>query len=206
MFQRGLLDDAIAELDRMLTDDPGNVSGRSLRGQVLMNQGRFDEARHTLDRLLAIDPENATAYAMMARLELVRGAPDRALALAQIGSRQRGAFETLSVLQAEALIALGRRDDAVAGVDHVEGIEPGEDGTPDQNPGEDGQGKVNCLKQGVHSGLHFLVDRDVDIGDLTDKWMGPTQSESCLTAYRIEDSRHDGAWCARSGDRRGRPG
>jgi arylsulfatase A-like enzyme/Flp pilus assembly protein TadD len=114
MFQRGLLDDAIAELDRMLTDDPGNVSGLSLRGQVLMQQGRFDEARHTLDRLLVIDPENATAYAMMARLELARGAPDRALTLAELGAGQRGAFETLSALQAEALIALGRRDDAVA--------------------------------------------------------------------------------------------
>jgi Flp pilus assembly protein TadD len=49
----------------------------------------------------------------MARMELVRARPQEALELARIGSGKRGAFETLNVIQAQALSALGKQTNAM---------------------------------------------------------------------------------------------
>ncbi len=114
LSSRGHAEEAIAALDSMLAEDPGNVSAITLRAQLTFQLGRFDEAQQTIERCLAVDPDNATAYATMARLELARKHPQRALQAARAGSHARGAFETLNVLQAEALSALGRRDEAIA--------------------------------------------------------------------------------------------
>jgi arylsulfatase A-like enzyme/Flp pilus assembly protein TadD len=112
LSSRGNSVEAIAQLDRMLAQDPGNVSGLTMRAQLLVGLERYDEAEQNLAQCIAIDPDNAQAYAIMTRLEMARGRPERALELAEIGAGTRGAFETLYVLQAAALERLGRGDEA----------------------------------------------------------------------------------------------
>ncbi|MCW8984337.1 MAG: sulfatase-like hydrolase/transferase [Thermoanaerobaculales bacterium] len=108
----GQLVEAVREIDAMLELDPDNSSALMTRADFLMQDGRFDEAESTLERFLVVDPSNANAYAMMARLELQRGNPERALLVARTGKDARGAFNTLKVLEAHALTALGKRPEA----------------------------------------------------------------------------------------------
>jgi arylsulfatase A-like enzyme/Flp pilus assembly protein TadD len=108
----GQLEEAVAEIDSMLDLDPDNSSALMTRADFLIQDSRFDEAEATLERFLVVDPSNANAYAMMARLELLRGNPERALLVARTGKDARGAFNTLKVLEARALTALERRAEA----------------------------------------------------------------------------------------------
>jgi arylsulfatase A-like enzyme/Tfp pilus assembly protein PilF len=108
----GQLEEAVREIDSMLDLDPDNSSALMTRADFLLQGTRFDEAETTLERLLVVDPSNANAYAMMARLELQRGNPERALLVARTGKNARGAFNTLTAVEARALTALGRRDEA----------------------------------------------------------------------------------------------
>jgi arylsulfatase A-like enzyme/Flp pilus assembly protein TadD len=108
----GQFEEAVREIDAMLDLDPDNSSALMTRADFLIQDGRFDEAETTLERFLVVDPSNANAYAMMARLELQQGNPERALLVTRTGKDARGAFNTLTVLEARALTALGRRSEA----------------------------------------------------------------------------------------------
>jgi arylsulfatase A-like enzyme/Flp pilus assembly protein TadD len=108
----GQLEAAVREIDSMLSLDPDNSSALMTKADFLVQDGRFDEAAATVERFLVVDPSNANAYAMMARLELQRGNPERALLVAHTGKDARGAFNTLTTLEARALTALGRQGEA----------------------------------------------------------------------------------------------
>lgn len=114
---RGSSEQALAELDAMLGEDSHNTSALGLRASVLTGMGRLDEAAATLERLIALDPDNAQSYRSLAQLELGRGRPAAALELARIGGGKRGAFGSLCAVEAAALTALGRRDEAVSLLD-----------------------------------------------------------------------------------------
>ena len=113
LASRGETEGALRELNAMLGEDPDNVSALLLRAQLLTQLERFADARADLERCLAIDPDNASVYAQLAQLELAAHHPEKALELARIGAGKRGAFERLTVLQARALQALHKRDEAV---------------------------------------------------------------------------------------------
>ena len=120
----GQLEEAVREIDAMLDIDPDNSSALMTRADLLMQNGRLDEAEVTLERFLVVDPSNANAYAMMARLELQRGNPERALLVARTGKDARGAFNTLTTLEARALTALGRRPEAEDLLDQALAVAP----------------------------------------------------------------------------------
>ncbi len=117
LSNQGALDDAIEALAETLDMDPGNVAALAMRAQLFINLGQFDEARTDLRHSLEIDPENASTYALMARAEMLSGQPERALEIARIGSTKRGAFGQLTAMEANALMTLGRRDQAIAVLD-----------------------------------------------------------------------------------------
>ncbi len=109
---RGMADEALAEINRMLDQDAQNSSARSLRASILTQLGRLDEAADEYQQVIALDPENAQSYRSLAQLELARGRPAVALELARLGSEKRGAFGSLAASEAAALVALGRIGEA----------------------------------------------------------------------------------------------
>jgi len=114
---RGQIRDALAELDEMLALDPGNVSAMTTKAELLAQQGRLREARAIAERRLAADPEGAASYLLLARLEIMAGKPESALDLARLGAKKRGAFHTLTMIEARALALLGRQSEAVEVLD-----------------------------------------------------------------------------------------
>jgi tetratricopeptide (TPR) repeat protein len=109
---RGMVDEALVEIDRMLDQDEQNTSARSLRAGILVQLDRLDEAATEFERVIALDPGNAQSYRGLAQLELRRGRPSVALELSRIGSEKRGAFGSLAATEAAALVALGRPREA----------------------------------------------------------------------------------------------
>ena len=109
---RGMVEEALAEIDRMLEQDEQNTSARSLRAGILVQLGRLDEAATEFERVITLDPGNAQSYRGLAQLELMRGRPTVALELSRIGSEKRGAFGSLAATEAAALVALGRPREA----------------------------------------------------------------------------------------------
>jgi len=110
-------EEAEREVDAMLALDQDNTAALAQRAQLRLRLRRPAEARADLERALAVDPEDAGNYRALAQLELVSGAPARALELARAGAAKRGAFESLRVVEAAALAALGRLDEARSLVD-----------------------------------------------------------------------------------------
>ena len=107
-------EEAEREVDAMLALDADNGAALAQRAQLRMRLRRPREARADLERALAVDPDDAGAYRTLAQLELAAGEPARALELARAGAGRRGAFESLQVMEAMALVALGRSPEALA--------------------------------------------------------------------------------------------
>jgi arylsulfatase A-like enzyme/Flp pilus assembly protein TadD len=113
----GRADEALTELDVMLDLDPQNTSALHLQAQLLTQLRRPDEARRVLEHLLTLDPDSAQTYRQLAQLEMIGANPAKALELARMGAGKRGAFDELAVIEASALIALGRPQDAAGLLD-----------------------------------------------------------------------------------------
>lgn len=109
---QGMLVEAAQALDKTLEEDPTNISALGMRATIFLRMQDYDRAKNDITSLMTIDPDSADAYMKMAQLELAQAHFQRALDLADLGSTKRGAFEELSVLQARALVGLGRMDDA----------------------------------------------------------------------------------------------
>ena len=117
-------EDSERELDAMLAADPENVAALAQRAQVRLRLRRPAAARADLTRALDLDPEDAGTYRALAQLELAGGEAGKALELARAGAGKRGAFESLNVIQASALAALGRRDEAISLLDERLAVHP----------------------------------------------------------------------------------
>jgi choline-sulfatase len=112
LVSQGDTDLALKALNGALDRDPGNVAMLTERARLYLRTGQLDDARRDFHRCLTLDPESATVFYGMAQIEIQDRNFDKALELAEIGSTKRGAFESLSVVKARALIGLGRLDDA----------------------------------------------------------------------------------------------
>jgi choline-sulfatase len=117
LVSQGDTDLALKALSGALDRDPNNVAMLTERARLFLRTGELDDARRDFQRCMTLDPDSATAFHGLAQIEIKGGNFDNALELAEIGSTKRGAFESLSVLKARALIGMERVDDATRFID-----------------------------------------------------------------------------------------
>jgi tetratricopeptide (TPR) repeat protein len=117
LVSQGDTDLALKSLNGALDRDPGNVAMLTERARLYLRTGQLDDARRDFQRCVTLDPESATVYYGLAQIEIQDRNFEKAIELAEIGSTKRGAFESLSVVKARALIGLGRMADATFFVD-----------------------------------------------------------------------------------------
>ena len=73
------LDDAVALLEQMTREDPGNEVAWSTLGYYLLQMGAIDRAQTAIDRFATLAPENPNSQTLMGDLAFARGALDSAL-------------------------------------------------------------------------------------------------------------------------------
>jgi len=110
----GEYEEALASIDVMLGGDPENLAALSLKGNVYTAMGDFDQAEQTYRRCLEIDPANSDVVMGLCRLESLQGRHERVIELAQVGRGTRSPFRMFDAIEARALAALGREDEADA--------------------------------------------------------------------------------------------
>jgi chemotaxis protein methyltransferase CheR len=67
-FDRGLYEEAAAELQRVLARDKGNVKAMTLLSRSLANQGGLEEARRWCEKALGIEKTNPCLYYLLAMI------------------------------------------------------------------------------------------------------------------------------------------
>ncbi|MBX3252043.1 MAG: hypothetical protein KF901_33010, partial [Myxococcales bacterium] len=104
----------LAELDALASDFPSSPLPRAHQGELLAWLGRYDEARRTLEDAIAITRGTRWAYIGLSAIELVTGAPERALETSAHGVEvMRGTVgPAVHVHEGEAALRLGRLDQA----------------------------------------------------------------------------------------------
>jgi len=113
LVSQGDTDLALKALSGALDRDPGNVAMLTERARLYLRTGKLDDARRDFQHCMTLDPESATVFYGMAQIEIQARNFDKAIELAEMGSTKRGAFESLSVIKARALIGLGQIEDAI---------------------------------------------------------------------------------------------
>jgi Flp pilus assembly protein TadD len=101
----------------MLAQDPQNIAALTLKGRVYMSMGDTERAEETWRRCLEIDPANSDVVAALCMLEMSKGRYEETISLARLGKTTRSPFGLFDAFEARALVALGRRDEAVAVVE-----------------------------------------------------------------------------------------
>ncbi|HSL17054.1 MAG TPA: tetratricopeptide repeat protein [Methylomirabilota bacterium] len=110
----GQYEDALTSLDVMLERDPENLAALSLKGNVYIATGDLDRAEDTFRRCLEIDPANSDVVVGLSRVEAMRGRHERVIELARVGRGTRSPFGIFDAIEAQALVALGREEEADA--------------------------------------------------------------------------------------------
>lgn len=110
----GEYEDALASLDIMLDSDPQNLAALSLKGNVFISMGELDRAEEAFGRCLEIDPGNSDIVVGLCRVEAMRGRHEKVIELAHIGRETRSPFGIFDAIEAQALVSLGREDEADA--------------------------------------------------------------------------------------------
>ena len=110
----GEYEEALASIDVMLDKDPENLAALSLKGNVYTAKGDFDLAEQNYRKCLEIDPANSDVVVGLCRLERLQGRHERVIELAQVGRGTRSPFRMFDAIEARALAALGREDEADA--------------------------------------------------------------------------------------------
>lgn len=71
--REGKLDEAVAFLEDLLTENPENLQAIGIRGNLYLADGKLAEAEVQFKRILEIDPGNGGAHSALARLYSSRG-------------------------------------------------------------------------------------------------------------------------------------
>ena len=116
-IQMGRAREAVEVLRRHVQLAPGAAGGHAALGIALIDAASMAEARQALGRALALDPSQAGAREALARIHLVDGDPDGAVALLAASPETPdagGARDDLRALRAEGLIQADRPAEAAA--------------------------------------------------------------------------------------------
>lgn len=127
-YEKELLDQALADCDRILQDRPDHGDALVLRGSIMTKRGRFPSAIADFDHAIAdgdLEPHDlAMAYlrraiARQASGDGVRAAEDAKQAVA-LDAKLMTTYREIS----DAMLGRGRSRDAVAAFDEVLGLDP----------------------------------------------------------------------------------
>lgn len=124
LIAAGQYDEALAGLDEMLAKDPENIAALSMKGRVYLMLGDTDRAEQTWRRCLELDPANSDVVASLCHLEVSKKNYEEVIKLARVGRKTRSPFGVFDALEARALTALGRRDEAAAVVESALAVSP----------------------------------------------------------------------------------
>ena len=119
--------DALAALDAVVRRFPDHALPEAHRGEVLLWLGRPAEARAALERAIAIAAQTRWAYVGLATVALLEHDPARSLAISEEGIRTMNLTTGPAVYMArgEALLHLGRLDEARAELEQAVALSPG---------------------------------------------------------------------------------
>jgi TolB-like protein len=132
-FTRAGTEAAVAEAERAVEIDPGYGAGyaalAAMQGRLLSYAADEDaELRcavvDNIRRARALDPSNPLVLCRIAGAYLALGQPREALPLAERGVAMNPNLEVLHMTLGEALLFLGRWDDAIAEMDAAERLAP----------------------------------------------------------------------------------
>jgi YaiO family outer membrane protein len=118
-------DAALDLLKQHLAQEPDDTDARVFYGIVLSWQGRYDEAREQLSQVLAKRPDHSDALPALINVELWSDHPARAEQLASDALSRQPDNVDLLLAQAHALRNMGHRSEAIAVLDHVMQLSPG---------------------------------------------------------------------------------
>lgn len=110
LYARGRIDEALAELDRRISEAPAasvpeKLSEQNFRSSLLLLTGRREEARQALDRAIGLDPRSGQAWLTLAEIADFRGADAELVAELE---RAWAVGASLSSEQAKLAHAVGR--------------------------------------------------------------------------------------------------
>ena len=109
--------DAIARVHERYADSP---EPWCYHGEIHLYLGEYVEARRAFDTALSIYKRTRWAFIGLAAVELLEGRPDVAIATLRRGSEMApGVGPTTYVYRGEALLRLGRLDEAIADLEHA---------------------------------------------------------------------------------------
>lgn len=117
--------EALQLLDRRLAERASDSDARVLRGIILSWEGRYDEARSDLEAVLAAHPGHSDAVPALINVEMWSDHPDRAEQLARDALRRNPTDPDLLLARARALRAMNRHREALAVVERVLAVDPG---------------------------------------------------------------------------------
>ncbi|HXG66169.1 MAG TPA: tetratricopeptide repeat protein [Blastocatellia bacterium] len=111
--QLGRQDEAVATLRRYLKLDPRSAAGRAALGIALLDGAKTAQAKAELETAVRLNPRQADAIAALARIHLVEGKADKAVALLRPLAASGASDETQALL-GDALIKAGQARAAIA--------------------------------------------------------------------------------------------
>jgi protein O-mannosyl-transferase len=119
-------DEALAEYRAAEALDPQFVDAINGVARLLIDRGQLEEARRLLDRALALGPEDPVTYANLASLSIRTGDFAAALTYADHGLALNPRLYACDLRAAEALRGLRRYDEALARLERLEELAPGD--------------------------------------------------------------------------------
>ncbi len=120
----GLPDEEIVAYREAIRLDPEYADAHHNLGLALLKRGRVEEGETILRRALKLVPDSEPAYLALSRSLLQRDASREALEVLSWGASSIPGSADLEALRAEALLRLGRREEAAAAVERSLAIRP----------------------------------------------------------------------------------
>lgn len=124
LAKAGRVEEALREIDGMLSRDPQNLAALNVKGRMLIGVGRLEEAEQLLRRGLEVDPRNSDVISGLCQLEMMRRDYGRAIELARMGRDSRSPFGVFDALEARALMNLGRDGEASGVIERAAAARP----------------------------------------------------------------------------------
>ena len=117
LAQRQAYDEATAEAREAIRLRPDWHFGYSILARVLLDREQIKPAAQAILKAIELDPFNATYHGLLASIRLVQSLWPAALAAANTGLQADPENQFCLNARAQALVKLGRRDEASATID-----------------------------------------------------------------------------------------
>ena len=123
----GRMDDADAQVDRLLAHDPRNAYFLNMKGELLMMRQRPEDALIVLDRAILIDPQDANVYVARGVARAAAGKADQAIEDYRLAISLKPDHPTATVELVRTLTAAKRHDEALKAAEAWARVSPDND-------------------------------------------------------------------------------